>query len=103
MSSELSETVRSLVDDPLPAVGTLLPALRPALPYLDLAATRVGRATAALFTDDAGQADLSGSLIRTAIIVAATLLIVGTLIYRALVALGHDTANDIRSAAGWGG
>jgi hypothetical protein len=84
-------------------VGALVPASRPALPLIDRAVTHVARKTVSLFTDDAGQADVSSAVMRTAIIVALVAFVVGGLIYDAVVGLGHDTASDIRSAGGWGG
>lgn len=79
-----------------------VPVLRPLAPQLALTASRVGREAAALVHDEAGQSGLTSNLARTAIVLALTLLVVGVIIWGAVVSLANDTAADIESAAGWG-
>jgi hypothetical protein len=76
--------------------------VRPLRSYLQTASQRAGQMVARALTDDAGQADLSGSMVRTGIIVALTALVVGVIIWRAIVTLGRDVGRDIEAAGNWG-
>ena len=79
-----------------------VPGVRPLRPYLQTGSQRAGQMVTRALTDDAGQADLSGSLVRTGIIVALTALVVGVIIWRAIVTLGRDVGRDIEAAGNWG-
>jgi hypothetical protein len=87
------------------AASTVLEAIpftAPFRPYIETGSRRAGRLVARTVTDDAGQADLTSSVVRTAIIVALTLLVVGVIIWRAVVNLGRDVGRDIEAAGNWG-
>jgi hypothetical protein len=79
-----------------------IPVTAPFKPYVEMGSRRAGRLVARAVTDDAGQADLTSSVVRTAIIVALTLLVVGVIIWRAVVNLGRDVGRDIEAAGNWG-
>ena len=80
-----------------------IPSTSPFRPYIESGSWRAGRLVARAVTNDAGQADLTSSVVRTAIIVALTLLVVGVIIWRAVVNLGRDVGRDIEAAGNWGG
>ncbi len=80
-----------------------IPVTRPFRPYIQVGSQRAGGWVAQAVTSNAGQADLSSAMVRTGIIVALTALVVGVIIWRAVVALGNDVAGDIEAAGNWGG
>jgi hypothetical protein len=85
------------------AVLETIPFTAPFRPYIETGSRKAGRLVARAVTNDAGQADLTSSVVRTAIIVALTLLVVGVIIWRAVVNLGRDVGRDIEAAGNWGG
>jgi hypothetical protein len=80
-----------------------VPIARPFRPYIQVGSQRAGGLVAQAVTSNAGQADLSSAMVRTGIIVALTALVVGVIIWRAIVTLGNDVAGDIEAAGNWGG
>ena len=84
-------------------LGRNLPGTRLFWPYVETASWRWGRLVAQAVTDNAGQADTTGAVLRTAFVVAMTALVVGLIIWRAVVNLGRDVGRDIEAAGNWGG
>lgn len=100
------KSLRSTLDKSSTMASTVLetvPFTAPFRPYIEAGSRRAGRLVARAVTNDAGQADLTSSVVRTAIIVALTLLVVGVIIWRAVVNLGRDVGRDIEAAGNWGG
>jgi hypothetical protein len=88
--------------------GTYLPPLRPWLPLIEVASVRLSQAALKLpglqrlVADERGQSVTTQELVATAIGVALTLLVLGVIIWKAVVALANKTAADIESAGQWG-
>ena len=95
--------VKNLIQDPLQIVGRLVPASRPALPYVEAAAWKAGHVIEELVEDEQGQTGISSELARLAIVVGLTVLVVGVVLWRAIFGLAEDTAADIEAAGSWGG
>jgi hypothetical protein len=95
----VSQKTRDVASNILEAI----PLTAPFRPYIETGSRRAGRLVARAVTNDTGQADLTSSVVRTAIIVALTLLVVGVIIWRAVVNLGRDVGRDIEAAGNWGG
>ena len=88
--------------DPARVLRGVLPrAWTPAVAWVDVQAWRVGRQVAALTRDERGQAGLTSEVVRTALVVALTLLVVGVILWRAIVGAAEKTAADIEGASNW--
>lgn len=88
--------------DPLEVALRVVPAAwRPALIWADVQAWKAARRIAPLVRDERGQAGLTSATVRTALVVALTVLVVGVILWRAVVGAAEKTAADIESAANW--
>ncbi len=81
----------------------LLPASKPFRPHIEVYSQKVCAVVGRAVTDNAGQSGLVSNLARTAIVLALTLLVVGGIIWYAVVNLGENVGRDIEAAGNWGG
>ncbi len=90
--------------------AAFFPPLRPWMPAIEAATVQITltalkvpfiRRLTQAAADERGQSVVTQELVATAIGVALTLLVLGVIIWRAVVSLGNKTAADIESAGNW--
>ncbi len=98
----MKQLVAQLKADPWLPLKATVPQAAPLCPYVEARLHRTARA----LTGEAGQtgqAELSEGLVRTAIIVALCIAVVGGVLYQAIFNTGVKVGADIEAAGSWGG
>jgi len=88
--------------DPFGLARALTPrAAHPALVALEVRAWQAARHLAAQAADERGQSNIASGVVVTGIVVALAILVVGVILWNAIVGAAENTAADIEAAGNW--
>jgi len=92
----------TLKKDPFGIVRPFAPrAWAPGLAWLEAQAWRKARQVESLTRDEGGQSTIAANTVITGIVVALAILVVGVILWNAIVGAAENTAADIEAAGNW--